>query len=224
MHLMNYKSSCCSLRRRQWKGSLPPVTEPDKSKDNELLEYAREQHSWSREYVAEQIGAPEPRMVYTWEREGVLPHPHYRQALCTLFESTPRELGLVKKGEIPFWNVPYRRNPFFTGREDTLTQLHRTLLTEGHAAITQVRAISGLGGIGKTQVGIEYAYRYGREYQSVFWVRAESQEALISDFSAIAALLRLTRGETKDQQRAIEAVRRWLEALTHWLLILDNVE
>jgi len=200
------------------------VAEPDNSKHNELLEHAREQRGWSREYVAERIEAPDPRMVYTWEREGVLPHPHYRQALCTLFESTPRELGLVRKGEIPFWNVPYRRNPFFTGRDDTLTQLHRMLVIEGSAAITQVHAISGLGGIGKTQVAIEYAYRFGREYQSVLWVRAESQETLISDFAAIAALVHLFESDAKDQQQAVEAVRRWLEALSRWLLILDNAE
>src|SRR6266480_1062625 len=147
------------------------MAEPGNTKHNELLEFAREQRGWSRDYVAGRIGAPESRMVYTWEREGVLPHPRYRQALCTLFGRNLRDLGLVKKGEIPFWSIPYQRNPFFTGRDDMLTQLHRILVEEKTVAITQPYAITGLGGIGKTQLVIEYAYRYGYEYQSVLWMR-----------------------------------------------------
>ncbi|MFL5628678.1 MAG: FxSxx-COOH system tetratricopeptide repeat protein [Ktedonobacteraceae bacterium] len=200
------------------------MAEPGNTKHNELLEFAREQRGWSREYVAERIGAPESRTVYTWEREGVLPHPRYRQALCTLFERNLRDLGLVKKGEIPFWNVPYHRNPFFTGRDDMLTQLHRILVEEKTVAINQPYAITGLGGIGKTQLVIEYAYRYGYEYQSVLWMRAESRKVLISDFAATAAMLRLPESDAKDQQRAVEALKRWMGALTRWLLILDDVE
>lgn len=184
------------------------MEEPVNIKHNELLEYAREQRDWSREFVAGRVGAPEPKMVYRWEREGVLPHPRYRQALCTLFERSSRELGLVKKGEIPFWNVPYRRNPYFTGREDILSRLHSTLMKDRSAIITQAQAISGLGGVGKTQIATEYAYQYGHEYQSVLWVRAESQEMLASDFAAIAVLLRLPESDARDQKHAVEAFRR----------------
>ena len=60
----------------------------------------------------------------------------------------------------PLWNVPYRRNPYFTGREDILTRLAAALRTDNTAALTQPQAISGLGGIGKTQTAVEYAYRY----------------------------------------------------------------
>ena len=200
------------------------LVKPGNTRHNELLEYEREQRSWSREYVADRIGAPETKMVYRWEREGVLPNHYYRQALSALFEKSQRELGLVKKDEIPFWNVPFRRNLFFTGRENILTQLHTILEKEKTAALSQAHAISGLGGIGKTQAAIEYAYQYGHEYQSVLWARADSREVLISDLAEIAVLLRLAESDAKDQKRAIEAMRRWLGALTRWLLILDNVE
>ncbi len=53
----------------------------------------------------------------------------------------------------PVWNVPHRRNPFFTGRDDILASLHEALTDDGHAAIGQ--AIRGLGGIGKTQTAVE---------------------------------------------------------------------
>src|SRR6266699_5019218 len=58
------------------------------------------------------------------------------------------------------WNVPYQRNPYFTGREATLHQLHNHFSRAASAALTQPPAITGLGGIGKTQIAIEYAYRY----------------------------------------------------------------
>ncbi len=55
------------------------------------------------------------------------------------------------------WNVPYPQNALFTGREDLLTQLEATLHTGQPTALSQPQAISGLGGIGKTQLALEYA-------------------------------------------------------------------
>ena len=71
--------------------------------------------------------------------------------------------------------MPHRRNPLFTGREEVLKELHRTLRER------KITAISGLGGIGKTQTAVEYAYRYQDEYAAVLWFNAETHEALISD-------------------------------------------
>ena len=70
-------------------------------------------------------------------------------------EDTAGEEG----GGEPPWTVPYGRNPYFTGRDQVLTTLYRQLHEEQTAAISQTQAISGLGGIGKTQTAVEYAYR-----------------------------------------------------------------
>lgn len=69
------------------------------------------------------------------------------------------------------WNVAHRRNPNFTGREELLAEIGKAL-TSGHAAaLTQ--AITGLGGVGKTQTAVEYAYRHESDYRVVWWIKSE---------------------------------------------------
>ena len=91
--------------------------------------------------------------------------------------------------------------------------------------MVQPWALTGLGGIGKTQTAIEYAYRYYSDYpEAILWVRADSRKGLVADFVAIAHALNLPEEVAQDQNRVIDAVKRWLKEHTNWLLILDNVE
>ncbi len=124
----------------------------------------------------------------------------------------------------PLWNVPYRRNAYFTGREDILKHLADALRTGNTAAVTQPQAISGLGGIGKTQSAVEYAYRYATDYQTVLWVTAATQDTLIASFLDLARLLNLPEKDEQDQTITVQAVKQWLEHHDHWLLIVDNAD
>jgi tetratricopeptide (TPR) repeat protein len=124
----------------------------------------------------------------------------------------------------PLWNVPSQRNPFFTGRDEVLQSLYQVLQIQDAVALSHPHGISGLGGIGKTQIALEFAYRYGSEYDAVLWVRADSYSALASSFVDLAQVLDLPEQHEQDQRIVIEAVRRWLRLHTGWLLIVDNMD
>ncbi|GJL61086.1 MAG: hypothetical protein NPIRA03_39430 [Nitrospirales bacterium] len=133
-------------------------------------------------------------------------------------QPNPPSIQGISELRKPVWNIPFERNPFFTGREDILGEIHEALLA------TKRAAFSGLGGIGKTQTAVEYAYRYKDDYQHIFWVKAESKETLTSDFAQLGSLLNLQEKQAKDQQEIVNATQRWLKQHEHWLLILDNAD
>jgi len=120
----------------------------------------------------------------------------------------------------PVWNVPHLRNPNFTGRESLLTGIDDALAKGQHAALTQ--AVVGLGGVGKTQLALEYAYQYAGDYSVIWWVRSEEPAQLASDYAGLAAALDLREKEEPDQRVIVQAVRHWLEQNSGWLLIFDN--
>lgn len=124
----------------------------------------------------------------------------------------------------PHWFVPLPRNPYFSGREEILEALHAQLGVDRAVALTQSSALHGLGGVGKTQIALEYAYRHALEYRAVFWIGAETEKQIVSSLLRVASVLQLPQRADQDQQQVVAAVQRWLSAHGQWLLIWDNVE
>jgi tetratricopeptide (TPR) repeat protein len=109
-------------------------------------------------------------------------------------------------------NVPFRRNPNFTGRDALLSAIHKE---------RRPVALAALGGMGKTQTAVEYAYRYADDYDLIWWIASEEPTTRASMYASLAPRLGLP---SSDQATAINAVRQELERRERWLLIFDNVE
>ncbi len=186
------------------------------------LRYERQRLNWSQEELAQALGTTS-LSINRWEHDKVLPRPRHRAELCRVFNKSADALfelqGSQASESVYTWNVPYLRNLYFTGREIILARLH-----ESFQAGKAIQAIRGLGGIGKTQLAIEYAYQYKSAYTAIVWTRADSLQSLITDFVAHARVLDLPEKGEEDQQRAINAVKHWLQTHSRWLLILDNVD
>jgi tetratricopeptide (TPR) repeat protein len=128
-------------------------------------------------------------------------------------------------GELPpIWNVPFHPNPFFTGRDLLLAELNASRTAP---AVTGRRvALTGLGGVGKSQLTVEYAYRRRADFDLIWWVRAEQPTSLVADYAALASQPRLADdlnlAPDTPQETAMVAARAWLEHQQRWLLVFDN--
>jgi tetratricopeptide (TPR) repeat protein len=122
-------------------------------------------------------------------------------------------------------NLPFPPNPFFTGREAYLERLEQFLNERGSVASTQPLILTGLGGIGKTQVALTYAHsHYPKTYRTVLWVNAVEKETIEASCLALARLLELPVQQERDTDRIVQAVKQWLERHANWLLIMDNAD
>ena len=126
------------------------------------------------------------------------------------------------KGQKRHWMVPFSRNKAFVGRENYIATLEESMLSPGQASKT---AICGLGGIGKTQIALELAYRMSDRDpdMSVLWIPCQSYESVEQAYMDIAQLTGLALHDTatvKDQVKAYLSH----ESSGKWLLIFDNAD
>lgn len=93
-----------------------------------------------------------------------------------------------------------RRNRAFTGRRDLLQVLRNTLSGSDRRPGVPAVALHGLGGVGKTQLAIEYAHRHTVDYDLVWWVEAEEPLVILSELVALAHRLGLPERANQEEQ------------------------
>jgi len=148
------------------------------------------------------------------------PSPPHPAATVPTDETRPRPRF---PGTLPaVWNIP-PRNASFTGREALLDDLRNRL----SASITVVvpQGLFGLGGVGKTQIAIEYTHRFAASYDVAWWVPAEQPSMVRSSLAELAARIGVPTGGdiTETVREVLEALRQGTPS-RRWLLVFDNAE
>jgi tetratricopeptide (TPR) repeat protein len=118
-------------------------------------------------------------------------------------------------------NLP-PRNRNFSGRGRLLEQLHASLEAERAAAVVPTGAVHGLGGVGKTQLALEFAHRFASDYDIAWWIPAELPTSATTTLAALAS--RLGVEEMADQSEMLAGLFHRLRARDRWLLVYDNAE
>ncbi|KAB8072454.1 violaceus kinesin [Aspergillus leporis] len=120
------------------------------------------------------------------------------------------------------WMVPFMRNPRFVGRQNEISNLEQLII---HSKGPTKTAICGLGGIGKTQIALELAYRARERISgcSVFWIPCNSYESVEQTYLRIASDLGMTHIEPAEVKEQVQTCLSQ-GAAGNWLLIFDNAD
>ncbi|KAF3010215.1 hypothetical protein E8E15_001317 [Penicillium rubens] len=122
----------------------------------------------------------------------------------------------------PFSTVPFARDLDFVSRDALLRRIHEKSLVPGSRI-----ALVGLGGVGKSQLAIEYSYQVRSESPAtwVFWVHASNAARFDQSFRSIADQVKIP-GRQDPKVNILNLVENWLrdEKIGKWVCILDNVD
>ncbi|KAL4777600.1 hypothetical protein BDW60DRAFT_173483 [Aspergillus nidulans var. acristatus] len=137
------------------------------------------------------------------------------------FQKRADDLGIsiTKKRH---WTVPFRKNPGFVGREGEINKVEE-LFGKKDGPLKVV--LCGLGGVGKTQIALELAYRV-RERDpscSVFWIPCTSNASVEQAFMGVAQTIGLQEVKASDAKERVKAYLSQVHA-QNWLLIFDNAD
>ncbi len=139
----------------------------------------------------------------------------------------PERGTLSDAGKLPPGSrLPFRRNAVFTGREEELLELAECLLHAPRCratAITQPAVVAGSGGIGKTQIAVEYGYRFGRFYQGVHWISVGDAALFDAEVAECGRAMRLQPWPEELPEQVERTLRAWQDAPFR-LVVLDNLE
>lgn len=171
-----------------------------------------ERDQWTQDAVAKRIGVTRQAYI-AWEKGYSLPDIDHLKRIIEVFRSNEQDTTAlyraVAKPPPEIFHVPPFLSRFFTGREVYLKELRKLLQEEG------VVAISGLGGIGKSQIALKYAYdSHPDVYRTVLWVNAADTAMLQADLASLAKTLELPEQYERNQEQRIDAVKSWLQ--THY--------
>lgn len=121
--------------------------------------------------------------------------------------------------------VPYQKNEHFTGRRNLLARLCEKLYETTPRQFNHRVALYGLGGIGKTQLALEYVYSHKSVHDRVYWLSGVDEASLLAGFQEIAKRTRCVSDiEDLSPSDVAKLVLSWLNQQEHWLLVIDSLD
>ncbi len=163
-----------------------------------------------------------------------MPELEARERLIRLAGGRPSPLGRAPSVRYPAGGPRISkmpdRNALFTGREDDIRQLREQLRSSGMAVLLPV-ALHGLGGVGKTQLAMEYVHRFRADYDIVWWMTAGQPQYIDASLADLGAQLRAIfhvgipdSGTVREVAREVLHVLSQNSPVRRWLLVYDNAE
>ncbi|MDL2269112.1 tetratricopeptide repeat protein [Desulfosarcina sp. OttesenSCG-928-G17] len=110
----------------------------------------------------------------------------------------------------------------FIGREKELESIRTTFQSGDTVFLTQ--SIKGLGGVGKTQIALKYAFSHEKNYKHVWWIDAATETAIIEGYRAFLEKIGVSMDPKAPPEHYIHAVRAWMRKNDNWLFIFDNAD
>jgi hypothetical protein len=119
--------------------------------------------------------------------------------------------------------ISFHRNALFTGREAQLKALAQVLFYAKTPAALVTQSIQGMGGVGKTQLAVELAYRYGRYLCGVHWINAMQPSFISDEIAACGAAMALPDWPDEQTKQVETTLYAWSQSGPR-LVIFDNLE
>jgi RHS repeat-associated protein len=217
---------------------------------DKLAEHAEEEPGFAPEVIVFATACPVPPRVK--DRAAVrasvldLPDPYYwtRLELDERLKAQPQTVAeffdiaapvyvpptppdpdtLPDPGPLPPGSrTSFHRNDLFTGRDGPLKALARALLHDEAPSTLVTQAVRGMGGVGKTQLAVEFAHRYGRFFHGVHWLNAAQPEALGAELAACGAAMGLPNWPERQPDQVDRTLGEWQRGGPR-LVVLDNLE
>ena len=133
---------------------------------------------------------------------------------------------------LPIFNVPFSRNENFVGQTEILDSIHKSLILEARPDMTSRYVLYGLGGIGKTQIALEFSYLYRDEFDVIYWLRADNYNMFLKSYfdlycnASMRQVMGINLSDEKDYEIIARQIVAWFNNCQYinWLLIIDNAD
>ena len=176
-------------------------------------------------------------------------HQELLQRLSTIDRFGQELQDTMFFGKLPFQNLPTIQNQSFYGRDLELQRLVQHLHPGNIPKKLLIASLYGLGGGGKTQIALEYAYKFVSSYDAILWVTAESSLKLADSFKSIGQQIGIVDDSNQNTDQVRELLKDWLfktskrgpsprvclsikliyvseppNRVVRWLIIYDNIQ